>query len=193
MGVGLDPHERLYSQMLDCEERFCDILATTDDVESIREARPRMQAEAKKYRELGNRFLATEGLTPEKLKGVMERSRDRQRALQARFKEQMQRLTGGKWNPDVLLAIPQLELMKHQLDFMFEAAEVASGKKGAEQTSNLPVGGPPPPPPPPPLPPEVIAREKMDSIKARMEESRARREEFRAKMEALRPKPPGAP
>jgi hypothetical protein len=188
-----DPRDSLYSQMLDCEERYCDILETTTDLESIQKAEPQMLAEAKRYRELAKQFLALEGLTTEKLKGVLERSKDRQTAVNARVNEQTQRLIGDGKNREISMAIPHLLWFGIKINFFGEAAEIASGQKQPRGATGL-AANPPPngPPPPPPRSTDEIVQEKMDAAKARMEESRARMEqrmeESRARMEAMRAK-----
>ena len=170
-----DRHESLYRQMLDCEERYADILATTTDLESINQAQPEMSAEAKKYHDLAKEFLATEGLTPDKLRGIFERSRERQSEVNARIKEQMQRLIGDRSNPEISLAIPHLEWFKYKIDFVTDAEEVANGRKTHLEQLHDRVNARRPPP-------EQVAKQRIDEAKAKFEESRARMEAMRAKM-----------
>jgi hypothetical protein len=174
-----DKHESLYSQMLDCEQRYADMLAAVTDLESVKQARPKMIIEAKKYANLGEQFLTTQGLTPEKYLGILERSVKRQQAIAAQIQEHMQRLTNNGADNQMRMAIPSLDWSAVQLDFSFDADAVAHGKKRhkeqmADQMEEA----------------KARMQESRDKMKARMEESRARMEDMRAKM---RRPPPGSP
>src|SRR3954465_5748702 len=88
-GCSTDKHQSLYSQMLDCEQQYANLLARATDVESVKQSRPQMSAEEKQYRDLGKQFLNVERLNVEKLRGILDRSASRQRAINDQIKEQM--------------------------------------------------------------------------------------------------------
>jgi hypothetical protein len=176
-----DKHESLYSQMLDCEQRYANLLAKASDLESVQQARPQMIAEAKQYSELGEQFIKTEGLTPEKLVEILKRSLDRQQSINAQIKEQMQRLIGDGTNNQMRMAIPHLEWSSAELNFSFDADAVAHGKKPhKEQLADQMEAA------------KARMQETRENMKSRMEESRnnmkKRMDESRARAEEMRAK-----
>jgi len=181
-GYSLDKHQSLYSQMLDCEQRYANLLAKATDVESVKQMRPQMKAEAKKYGELGEQFLNVEGLTPEKLKGIIERSADRQKAINAKIKEQMDRLTANSTDNQMRIAIPDLDWNEVKMNFIWDSELIARGKKRQKEQFKDDMDA---------------ARARMqksrDEMKARMEASRTRFEEMRSKMRRPDSAPAGPP
>jgi hypothetical protein len=181
-GCSLDKHQSLYNQMLDCEQRYANLLAKASDSASVKEFRPQMSAEAKKYRDLGEQFLTAEGLTPEKMKDILRRTADRRQKISAQIKEHLLRLTANGTDNEMRLAIPSLEWSAVTLDFAFDADAVASGKKRHKEQMKDEM---------------QAAKERMqksqEAMKARVEASRARFEEMRSKMRRPDSAPAGQP
>jgi hypothetical protein len=151
-------------------------LAALTNLESIKQARPQMLAEAGKYRELGEQFLTTEGLTPDKLRGILERSQDRQSDLNRKIKEHTDRLIGDGSNRMISLEIPHLEWFSVKIRFVTDADDIAHGRPRTDvkamvenQRANSPSG-------------KERAQQAVESAKARIEEAKARMEAMRAKM-----------
>jgi hypothetical protein len=169
-----DKHESLYNQMIDCQQRYADLLAKATDLQSVKQVKPQTSAEVQKYRGLGDQFLKVEGLTIDKLKGILERTSDRRKTINAQIKEQMERLTANGTDSEMRLAIPTLEWSSATLDFAFDADAVANGKKRHKDQLKDQMEAA-----------KERMKESQEAMKARMEESRS---QMKSRMEEMRPK-----
>jgi hypothetical protein len=141
-----DTHQSLLDGMLDCQERFLNEMMAVADGPSLEAARPRLRAEATRYRELGDRFIALGIPTEQELREMQEKQRDRRMQIASRWLERQNKIKGTP--TATALVFEMLPFSEAKSDFENKLAQAHSAERMKRLTTPRPPGSSPPPPPP---------------------------------------------
>jgi hypothetical protein len=129
-----DTHEALYGSMLSCQEEVCGILESIHSVEDARAAEPRLSAQAKTFRDYGNRFLLLGLPDAKQTQQLVEQYGERQVQLSQRESQALANLEG---NQNTMLAVMTAldELAFARTDFELKRGALRMAKATGQPTT----------------------------------------------------------
>src|SRR5262245_1556500 len=128
-------HQALLGAMLSCNDEVCSILESIHDPDSARAAAPRISAQAKKYREYGNRFLLLGLPDATETQRLIDELKERDQQIKQR--EAQARKNLSQTNPETQFATLAAlsEFTTAQSDFMVKRGRMQMAKAMGKPTS----------------------------------------------------------